>query len=204
MKKFTLLLFLLSFTALFAQKEVTGKVSDSAGAGISGVNVREKGTNNGASTDFDGNYKIKVGANATLQFSSIGLDKVEQAVGDGSVVNVTMTQDSGSVLDNVVVVGTRTAPRSNTTSALPVDVLTSRDLTSTGQATFDKALQYKIPSFNTVQTPVNDATSLLDPYEIRNLGPSRTLVLINGKRKNMSSLVYTQTRSEERRVGKEC
>ena len=193
MKKFTLLLFLLSFTALFAQKEVTGKVSDSAGAGISGVNVREKGTNNGASTDFDGNYKIKVGANATLQFSSIGLDKVEQAVGDGSVVNVTMTQDSGSVLDNVVVVGTRTAPRSNTTSALPVDVLTSRDLTSTGQATFDKALQYKIPSFNTVQTPVNDATSLLDPYEIRNLGPSRTLVLINGKRKNMSSLVYTQT-----------
>ena len=193
MKKFTLLLFLLSFTALFAQKEVTGKVSDSAGAGISGVNVREKGTNNGTSTDFDGNYKIKVGANATLQFSSIGLDKVEQAVGESSVVNVTMTQDSGSVLDNVVVVGTRTAPRSNTTSALPVDVLTSRDLTSTGQATFDKALQYKIPSFNTVQTPVNDATSLLDPYEIRNMGPSRTLVLINGKRKNMSSLVYVQT-----------
>ena len=40
-------------------------------------------------------------------------------------------------------------------------------------------MQYKIPSFNTVQTPVNDATSLLDPYEIRNMGPSRTLVLIN-------------------------
>ena len=62
----------------------------------------------------------------------------------------------------------------------------------TGQATFDKALQYKIPSFNTVQTPVNDATSLLDPYEIRNMGPSRTLILINGKRKNLSALLYTQ------------
>jgi iron complex outermembrane receptor protein len=66
-------------------------------------------------------------------------------------------------------------------------------LSSTGQSTFDKALQYRIPSFNTVQTPVNDATSLLDPYEIRNMGPSRTLILINGKRKNMSALVYTQT-----------
>jgi iron complex outermembrane recepter protein len=66
-------------------------------------------------------------------------------------------------------------------------------LNATGQATFDKALQYKIPSFNTVQTPVNDATSLLDPYEIRNMGPSRTLILINGKRKNMSALLYTQT-----------
>jgi iron complex outermembrane receptor protein len=32
---------------------------------------------------------------------------------------------------------------------------------------------------------------LLDPYEIRNMGPSRTLILINGKRKNMSSLTQT-------------
>jgi iron complex outermembrane receptor protein len=42
-------------------------------------------------------------------------------------------------------------------------------------------------------TPVNDATSLLDPYEIRNMGPSRALILINGKRKNASALIYTQT-----------
>jgi iron complex outermembrane receptor protein len=34
---------------------------------------------------------------------------------------------------------------------------------------------------------------LLDPYEIRNMGPSRTLILINGKRKNLSALLYTQT-----------
>jgi iron complex outermembrane receptor protein len=69
--------------------------------------------------------------------------------------------------------------------------LSAKDLASTGQATFDKDTVQN-PSFNTVQTPVNDAT-LLDPYEIRNMGPSRTLILINGKRKNMSSLVYTQT-----------
>jgi iron complex outermembrane recepter protein len=102
-------------------------------------------------------------------------------------------KEQSATLDDVVIVGTRTAPRSNTTTALPIDVLSAKDLTATGQNTFDKALQYKIPSFNTVQTPVNDATSLLDPYEIRNMGPSRTLILINGKRKNMSSLVYTQT-----------
>ncbi len=65
-------------------------------------------------------------------------------------------------------------------------------LKSTGQLTFDKSLQYRVPSFNTVNTPVNDATTLLDPYEIRNLGPSRTLILINGKRKNLSSLLYVQ------------
>ncbi|WP_395053652.1 carboxypeptidase-like regulatory domain-containing protein, partial [Flavobacterium sp.] len=184
MKKFTLMLFLLSFSVLFAQNEISGKVSDSSGTGLSGVNVKEKGTTTGSSTDFDGNYKIKVSENAVLVFSSVGFERVEKNASEGSVINVTLNDDGGSKLDDVVVVGTRTAPRSNTTSALPVDVLTAKDLNSTGQATFDKALQYKIPSFNTVQTPVNDATSLLDPYEIRNMGPSRTLVLINGKRKN--------------------
>lgn len=96
-------------------------------------------------------------------------------------------------LEEVSVTGTRTALRSNTTTALPIDVLTAKELSTTGQVTFDKALQYRIPSFNTVNTPVNDATSLMDPYEIRNMGPSRTLILINGKRKNLSSLVYVQT-----------
>jgi iron complex outermembrane receptor protein len=90
-------------------------------------------------------------------------------------------------------VGSRGLQRTTTDTPLPVDVLSVKEIQSTGQYTFDKALQYRVPSFNTVQTPVNDATSLLDPYEIRNMGPSRTLILINGKRKNSSSLIYTQT-----------
>src|SRR4029079_6246224 len=89
-------------------------------------------------------------------------------------------------------VGSRNAQRTLTDTPLPVDIFSSNDLKSTGQLTFDKALQYRVPSFNTVNTPVNDATTLLDPYEIRNLGPSRTLILIKRKRKNLSSLLYVQ------------
>ncbi|WP_035674328.1 TonB-dependent receptor [Flavobacterium sp. 83] len=192
MKKFALLLFLLNVTILFAQKEISGVVKDNAGAALPGVNIIEKGTNNGVSTDIDGAYKIKVKEGATLVFSYVGFNKVEKAA-TSATINVVLAEEGGQNLQEVVVTGTRTAPRSNTTTALPIDVLSSKDLTSTGQATFDKALQYKIPSFNTVQTPVNDATSLLDPYEIRNMGPSRTLILINGKRKNLSSLLYVQT-----------
>ncbi len=114
-------------------------------------------------------------------------------IGFSSVFAQEKEKEQNGTLEDVVVVGTRTVSRSNTTSALPVDVLSAKDLTQTGQASFDKALQYRVPSFNTVNTPVNDATSLLDPYEIRNMGPSRTLILINGKRKNLSSLVYVQT-----------
>jgi iron complex outermembrane receptor protein len=192
MKKITLLLLLLNVTFLFAQREITGTVKDNSGAALPGVNVIEKGTRNGISTDINGTYKITVEEGASLVFNYLGYETIEKHA-DASVIDVTMSEGGTQNLQEVVVTGTRTAPRSNTTSALPIDVLTSKDLVSTGQATFDKALQYKIPSFNVVQTPVNDATSLLDPYEIRNMGPSRTLILINGKRKNLSSLLYVQT-----------
>ena len=93
----------------------------------------------------------------------------------------------------IVSTGSRGAQRTLVDTPVPIDIVSARELNKTGQSTLDKALQFRVPSFNTVQTPVNDATSLLDPYEIRNMGPSRVLILINGKRKNASSLIYTQT-----------
>ncbi|WP_416382055.1 TonB-dependent receptor [Maribacter sp. BPC-D8] len=158
---------------------------------LAGVNIIEKGTTNGTTSDFDGNYTINVTDDTKLVFSYIGFATKEVSTAGKNTINVQLSE--GMQLDEFIVVGSRTAPRSNADTPLPVDVIGAKDLSSTGQATFDKALQYKIPSFNTVQTPVNDATSLLDPYEIRNMGPSRTLILINGKRKNLSALLYTQT-----------
>jgi iron complex outermembrane recepter protein len=192
MKKLSLLFFLLCSFIMVAQKEVTGMVKDSQGNPLPGVNIIEKGTSNGTSTDMDGKYKIRINEDSFLVFSYVGYTTVTKST-LGIVLNVTLSEEGGQNLEEVVVTGTRTAPRSNTTAALPIDVLSSKDLVGTGQVTFDKALQYRIPSFNTVNTPVNDATSLLDPYEIRNMGPSRTLILINGKRKNLSALVYVQT-----------
>jgi iron complex outermembrane receptor protein len=122
----------------------------------------------------------------------MGYTTTEVKVTNTSFLNITV-EEGGQSLGEVIITGSRTPQRSNTKSPLPIDIVSAKDLVSTGQTTFDKALQYKIPSFSTVQTPVNDATSLLDPYEIRNMGPSRTLILINGKRKNLSALLYTQT-----------
>jgi iron complex outermembrane receptor protein len=190
-KLLTLFLSLLIVTCVFAQKNVSGVVNDSKGTPLPGVNVVEKGTFNGANTDANGKFSVTVKEKATLVFSFVGFTSKEIAVGDQTEYTVSLQE--GTDLQSVTVVGTRTPARSNTSSTLPIDVIGAADITSTGQMTFDKALQYRVPSFNTVQTPVNDATSLLDPYEIRNMGPSRTLILINGKRKNMSSLLYVQT-----------
>lgn len=190
-KLLSLSICLLIVTFSFAQKTVSGTVNDSKGSPLPGVNVVEKGTFNGVNTDVNGKFTLTVKEKATLVFSFVGFATNEIAVGDQSDYTVALKE--GTDLQSITVVGTRTPPRSNTVSALPVDVIGTSEITSTGQTTFDKALQYRVPSFNTVQTPVNDATSLLDPYEIRNMGPSRTLILINGKRKNLSSLLYVQT-----------
>ncbi len=191
MKKLTLILFVLTTSLCFAQQTVTGVVKDADGNLLPGVNIIIKGTSDGTTTDFDGKYSIEATPENTLVYSYVGFNSKEVLVQGQTTINITLA--SGAQLEEIILVGSRALPRSNTTSSLPVDVLPAKELAATGQITFDKALQYKIPSFNTVQTPVNDATSLLDPYEIRNMGPSRTLILINGKRKNLSSLLYTQT-----------
>ena len=174
----------------YAQSSITGVVKDAAGEALPGTTVRVKGTTKGTTSGSDGTFKIDAANGNVLQFSAIGFQGQDITV-DGSVVNVVMAID-GKVLNEVVIVGSRASQRSVIDSPIPVDILGASDLKTTGQATFDKALQYRVPSFNTVNTPVNDATTLLDPWEIRNMGPSRSLVLINGKRKNLSSLLYVQ------------
>jgi iron complex outermembrane recepter protein len=179
-----------------ANGSVSGKVT-SNGTSLTGVSVIANPSGSGATTDADGNYSLSLSAgDYVLSFSSIGYTSrnitVKIVDGEQKKLDVTLTQKE-ELSEAVVVVGSRSIPRSSANSPLPVDNFDAKTLKTTGQLTFDKALQYRVPSFNTVQTPVNDATSLLDPYEIRNMGPSRTLILINGKRKNMSSLVYTQT-----------
>src|SRR6218665_743280 len=83
------ILWLMSIVA-FAQKSVSGKVSDSKGDGVPGASVSVKGTTTGTITDAEGNFKINVpNAGGTLVISSIGYKTVELQVTNQSTVNVT-------------------------------------------------------------------------------------------------------------------
>jgi iron complex outermembrane receptor protein len=195
-QKYFLKVFTIAFMFMlplgFMAQTIKGKVTDKSGSSLPYMNVIVKGTTTGTTTNDSGAFSLTVKKlPVTIVVSSMGYKSKEVQVTNNSFLNITV-EEGGQSLDEIILVGSRTAPRSNADTALPVDVVGVKELLSTGQTTFDKALAFKIPSFNTVQTPVNDATSLLDPYEIRNMGPSRTLVLINGKRKNVSALLYTQ------------
>ncbi len=187
-----LLLTFLSFNG-FTQN-IAGTVTG-GGVPLDKASVSVAGSK-GVITEADGKYSLALSPGTyNVRFSYVGyINKtisVKLDAGENKVLDVDLSP-SGEQSENIILVGSRTRPRSSTTTALPVDNVDAAVLKSTGQPSFDKALQYRVPSFNTVNTPVNDATTLIDPYEIRNLGPSRTLILINGKRKNLSSLLYVQ------------
>ena len=189
----TMLLLLITAGAFAQDRAITGTVTDkTANTPMPGVNVSIKGTSTGTITDGNGQFKLNAPASATtIIFSFIGFTSQEVAIPQSGIIEVVL-EESSSALEEVVVTIGRGTQRTIIDTPVPVDNFTNKDLATTGQFTFDKALQYRVPSFNTVNTPVNDASTLLDPYEIRNLGPSRLLVLINGKRKNLSSLLYVQ------------
>ncbi|WP_320975139.1 TonB-dependent receptor [Bacteroides sp.] len=98
-----LILAVVSTTASAQGKKVTGTVSDTNGPLI-GVNVMVKGTNTGTITNVDGNFSLEVPQNAVLIFKYVGYNPIEKVVGNNSILNIQMTEDSQQ-LDEVVVVG---------------------------------------------------------------------------------------------------
>lgn len=110
----------LSFTAI-SQNTVSGTITDEEGQPIPGVNILEKNTTNGFVSDFDGNYTMSVGDNATLIFSYIGFKTQEIAVNNRSAINVDMVTDNAQ-LNEVVVIGYGAVKRENiATSMASVD-----------------------------------------------------------------------------------
>ncbi len=92
-------------TADDQQKTVTGRITDSNGQALAGVNILEKGTINGAISDVDGKFSLNVAsANSVLVFSFIGYTSQEVVVGAQTAINITLVE-SAVGLDEIVVIG---------------------------------------------------------------------------------------------------
>jgi TonB-linked SusC/RagA family outer membrane protein len=88
--------------AAYAQKTVTGTVSERSGQTIPGVNVAEKGTTNGISTDVNGKFNLSVKPGATLTFSFVGFKTKEIVVGNETTINVVLESSENSLNEVVV------------------------------------------------------------------------------------------------------
>ncbi len=141
LKRFLLsLLTLLASTVMYAQTEITGTVVDDLGEGVIGATVKEKGTSVGTVTDFDGNFKLKVKAGATLVVTYIGYDAVEVAAAPGMKVQL---KENASQLAEVVVTGYQTQRKADLTGS--VAVVKTDELKTSSDTDPMRALQGKVP-----------------------------------------------------------
>ncbi|MCK0189997.1 TonB-dependent receptor [Arenibacter sp. F20364] len=102
----------------WAQTTVTGTVSDEQNIPLPGATVLEKGTKNGTTTDFEGNFTLQVSdENAILAVSFLGYASKDIPLNGQSNVSVSLEEDS-SLLDEVVVVGYGVQKKSDVTGAI--------------------------------------------------------------------------------------
>jgi TonB-linked SusC/RagA family outer membrane protein len=95
---------LCSTFSLYAQRTVSGTVTDVNDEPISGVNVSVKGTSTGTVTDANGTYRLDVEENATLVFSYVGYITQEIKVTSQTEISVKLLDDS-QYLEEAVIVG---------------------------------------------------------------------------------------------------
>ena len=148
------------FNFLHSQEiEIKGTVVDESGIPIPGVTILLIGTTDqpktgdnlkGTTTDFDGNYSIKIDdTNNSLVFSYTGLKKQIIGIGSKNIINVTLVPEIGQ-LDEVVVVGYGTQDRKDVTGAITKIDRETIDRTYNG--TIEQALTGKIAGVNTITT----------------------------------------------------
>lgn len=137
------LLCLLSGNKVSAQNvTIQGVVKDAAGLSLPGVNVLEKGTKNGVSTDFDGKYKLNLtNSKAVVVFSFIGFKTKEVAASGKTKIDVALVEESNT-LNEVVVVGYGTVKKSDLTGA--VSTISGNDLKKVPIANVAEALTGRI------------------------------------------------------------
>ncbi|MCB0586057.1 MAG: SusC/RagA family TonB-linked outer membrane protein, partial [Phaeodactylibacter sp.] len=145
MKKLLLLLGLAIFTsgALWAQRSITGTVTDQEGEALIGASILLKGTSTGTVTDVDGKYQITVpdGPGNVLQFSYTGFGTQEIEVGISNVIDVAL--EEGTVLEEVVVTALGIEKESRSLG-YSVDQLNSEELVKARESNIVNSLQGKV------------------------------------------------------------
>ena len=146
------------FTYASAQSnvKVTGQVTDNAGLPVIGAGVVEDGTTSGVVTDASGNYAISVKTGAKLVFTCLGYETKTVVVGEQSIINVVLNDDT-TMLDEVVMIGYGTAKKSTLTGAL--SQVSSESFKAQKVTRVDQALQGRasgVQVSNTVGAPGGD------------------------------------------------
>ena len=171
--KFLTLSFLIMFQWNFAQNSVSGTVSDDAGVPIPGATVLVVGTNNGVTTDFDGNYTIEANEGDVLSISYVGYAAQEITVGTAQTINVTLSSDN--TLEEVVVTALGITREAKSLGYAQQKV-TGDALTKTKETDLKTALAGKVAGVQVI----TGTSSTYEPSAIRLRGEQDILYVVDG------------------------
>ena len=180
--KIILIIGFILYTAVsFSQDlSIKGLVSDKSNSGIAGVSVKIKGTNQGTTTDNAGNYKISVGQNTILVFSSIGFVSQEIKVSNRNIINVTLSEETQNLEE--IVVTALGIKKDAKKLGYSVSTITREALTENRTPNFMNALQGQIAGVNI--SPLGTGPAGTSKIRIRGQssisGQNSPLIVVNG------------------------
>jgi TonB-linked SusC/RagA family outer membrane protein len=162
-------------SAVWAQQSITGKVVDASGEPIPGVAVVIKGTAIGTVTNIDGVYNLQVDDDGILEFTFVGMQRINEPINGRTTINVTLKIDAIG-LEEVIAVGYGVQKRANMTGA--VASVKAEELVQRPVSNSTELLQGQISGLITQQTsglPGADGTTL----NIRGFSNS-PLIIVDG------------------------
>lgn len=164
----------------FAQeKTISGVVSDESGLPLPAATVLVKGTANGTSTDFDGNYSITANTGDVLQFSYVGYATLESTVGADNTISVTLQPDN--TLDEVVVTALGIERKADELTSSQQTVK-AEELTQATNPNVVQSLAGKVSGLkiNTTNNGVNQSTRIVLRGNRSLTGNNQALIVIDG------------------------
>lgn len=189
-------LFILSILLVLYSYAQTGTVQGTVTDGkspLAGATVQIERTNRGGYTNAEGGFSLTVAPGSyTVIVSYIGYASQRKpvTVTEGQTARVDFTLEASTTMNELVVLGSRNLPRTQTETPVPVDVIDiKRVVADAPQVSINQILNYVAPSFSSGTQTVADGTDHIDPASLRGLGPDQVLVLINGKRRHHTALV---------------
>ena len=145
-----LLLALLIIVGNISAQTVKVNVTDATGETVIGATVMEKGTSNGAITDFDGNATVKLsGKNNHLVISYVGMKTKTIDVKGKKEIKVVM-EDDNTTLNDVVVIGYGTVKKKDLTGS--VSSISEKQIANIPVSNVSEAMTGKMAGVNITTT----------------------------------------------------
>ena len=186
-KKFALTFILFLLTAsVFAQKSVTGKVTDSGKRPVAGATIAVKGTNVATTSSTTGDFSIVVPKGRTsLIVSYVGFEDQTVDVGTSSSVSVSL-RETTSALNEIVVTGYTAQKKKDIAGS--VAVVNIKDMKQTPAGTTEEALQGRASGLTVISSGQPGAASDIRIRGITGFGNNSPLIIVDGVRSSLTDL----------------